>query len=184
SNTGGQCSKATPQAAVAKFAAGGKPLPKKDLGMLAMTYGNVYVAQVALGANDSQCVKAFVEAESYDGPSIIIAYCHCIAHGIDMRTALDQQKRAVQSGAWPIYRYDPRRAARGENPLQLDSKAPSISLKDYAYNETRFKMLTTTNPEQAERLLQQAQQNLNARWQMYEHLASMPGAPKEEQSDR
>lgn len=179
SNTGGQCSKATPQAAVAKFAAGGKPLPKKDLGMLAMTYGNVYVAQVAMGANDNQCVKAFVEAESYDGPSIIIAYCHCIAHGIDMRTALDQQKRAVQSGAWPIYRYDPRRAARGENPLQLDSKAPSISLKDYAYNETRFKMLTKTNPEQAERLLQQAQQNLNARWRIYEHLSSMPGLPGE-----
>jgi pyruvate-ferredoxin/flavodoxin oxidoreductase len=173
SNTGGQMSKATPRAAVAKFAAGGKPMPKKDLGMIYMTYGNVYVAQVAMGARDTQTVKAFVEAESYDGPSLIIAYSHCIAHGITMRTGFDQQQRAVDSGAWVLYRYDPRRADQGLNPLQLDSKAPKIPLKDYAYKETRFKMLTQSKPEQAERLLALAQQDVKERWQMYEQLASL-----------
>jgi pyruvate-ferredoxin/flavodoxin oxidoreductase len=173
SNTGGQMSKATPRAAVAKFAAGGKPLPKKDLGMIYMTYGNVYVAQVAMGARDTQTVKAFVEAESYDGPSLIIAYSHCIAHGINMRTGFDQHQLAVDSGAWVLYRYDPRRAAQGLNPLQLDSKAPKIPLKDYAYNETRFKMLTQSKPEQAERLIALAQQDVKERWQMYEQLASL-----------
>jgi pyruvate-ferredoxin/flavodoxin oxidoreductase len=173
SNTGGQMSKATPRAAVAKFAAGGKPMPKKDLGMIYMTYGNVYVAQVAMGARDTQTVKAFVEAESYDGPSLVIAYSHCIAHGITMRTGFDQHQRAVDSGAWVLYRYDPRRAAQGLNPLQLDSKAPKIPLKDYAYNETRFKMLTQSKPEQAERLLALAQQDVKERWQMYEQLASL-----------
>ncbi len=126
SNTGGQCSKATPRAAVAKFAAAGKPTPKKDLGLIAMSYGTVYVAQVAMGATDAQTVRAFVEAESYDGPSLIIAYSHCIAHGINMRTGFDQQKAAVACGAWPLYRYDPRLAEQGKNPLQLDSKAPTI----------------------------------------------------------
>jgi pyruvate-ferredoxin/flavodoxin oxidoreductase len=173
SNTGGQMSKATPRAAVAKFAAGGKPMPKKDLGMIYMTYGNVYVAQVAMGARDTQTVKAFVEAESYDGPSLVIAYSHCIAHGITMRKGFDQHQRAVDSGAWVLYRYDPRRAAQGLNPLQLDSKAPKIPLKDYAYNETRFKMLTQSKPEQAERLLALAQQDVKERWQMYEQLASL-----------
>jgi pyruvate-ferredoxin/flavodoxin oxidoreductase len=173
SNTGGQMSKATPRAAVAKFAAGGKPMPKKDLGMIYMTYGNVYVAQVAMGARDAQTVKAFVEAESYDGPSLIIAYSHCIAHGINMRLGFDQHQLAVDSGAWVLYRYDPRRAAQGLNPLQLDSKAPKVPVKDYAYNETRFKMLTQSKPEEAARLIALMQQDVNARWRMYEQMASL-----------
>ncbi len=173
SNTGGQMSKATPRGAVAKFAAGGKPLPKKDLGMIAMTYGNIYVAQIAMGAGDRQTVQAFVEAESYGGPSLIIAYSHCIAHGINMRTGFDQHQAAVDSGAWVLYRYDPRRVEQGLNPLQLDSKAPKIALKDYAYNETRFKMLTQTKPQEAERLMALAQHDVNERWRMYEQLASL-----------
>ena len=173
SNTGGQMSKATPRAAVAKFAAGGKPLPKKDLGMIAITYGNIYVAQVAMGASDRQTVRAFVEAEGYDGPSLIIAYSHCIAHGINMRTGFDQQTAAVDSGSWVLYRYDPRRADQGLNPLQLDSRAPKIPLKDYAYNETRFKMLTQSKPEEAERLIELAQQDVYDTWQKYEQLASL-----------
>lgn len=178
SNTGGQCSKATPRAAVAKFAAGGKPAPKKDLGLLAMTYGNIYVAQVAMGANDNQCVKAFVEAESYDGPSLIVAYSHCIMHGINMRTAVDQQKAAVASGAWLLYRHDPRLTEQGKNPLQLDSKAPTMALKDYAYNETRYTMLTKSKPDEAARLIELAQQDVNRRWQMYQQLAATPGNEK------
>jgi pyruvate-ferredoxin/flavodoxin oxidoreductase len=173
SNTGGQMSKATPRAAVAKFAAGGKPLPKKDLGMIAMSYGNIYVAQVAMGSNDTQTVKAFVEAESYDGPSLIIAYSHCIAHGINMRLGFDQQKAAVDSGSWVLYRFDPRRAQQGQNPLQLDSRAPKIPLKDYAYNETRFRMLTQSKPQEAERLLKLFQQDVDSRWQRYQQLASL-----------
>jgi pyruvate-ferredoxin/flavodoxin oxidoreductase len=173
SNTGGQMSKATPRAAVAKFAAGGKPLPKKDLGMIAMTYGNIYVAQIAMGANDTQTVKAFVEAESYPGPSLIIAYSHCIAHGINMRKGFDQQKLAVDSGAWVLYRYDPRRADKGLNPLQLDSRAPKVPLKDFAYNETRYRMLTQSKPKEAERLLKLAQEDVQERRQMYEQLASL-----------
>jgi len=173
SNTGGQMSKATPRAAVARFAASGKPLPKKDLGMIAMTYGNIYVCQVAMGANDNQTVKAFIEAESYDGPSMIIAYSHCINQGINMRTAFDQQQGAVDSGAWILYRYDPRRTAQGLNPLQLDSKAPKISFKDYAYNETRFKMLTQSDPERAEKLIVLAQKDVTSRWRMYEQLAAL-----------
>ncbi|PKO06004.1 MAG: pyruvate:ferredoxin (flavodoxin) oxidoreductase [Chloroflexi bacterium HGW-Chloroflexi-3] len=141
SNTGGQASKATPRAAVAKFAANGKPLPKKDLGMIAMAYGYVYVAKVAMGANDAQTLKAFKEAEAFEGPSIIIAYSHCIAHGIDMQKGLEQQKLAVQSGIWPIYRYNPDFIADGKNPLIIDSKDPSISVQEYAYNETRYRML-------------------------------------------
>ncbi len=175
SNTGGQCSKATPRAAVARFAAGGKPMPKKDLGLLMMTYGNIFVAQVAMGANDGQCVKAFVEAESYDGPSLIMAYSHCIMHGINMTTAFDQQKAAVASGAWLLYRHDPRLAEQGKNPLQLDSKAPSMPLKDYAYNETRYTMLTKSKPDEAARLIKLAQQDVDRRWQMYQQLAAVPG---------
>ena len=182
SNTGGQCSKATPRAAVAKFAEGGKPLAKKDLGMLAITYGNVYVAQVAFGASDAQCVRAFVEAESHPGPSLVIAYSHCIpAHGIDGRTGYSQQKLAVASGAWVLYRFDPRLAEQGTNPLQLDSKPPSIPLKDYAYNETRYTMLTKSKPEQAKRLMELAQQDVTGRWRMYEQLAAMSYAGKEQE---
>jgi pyruvate-ferredoxin/flavodoxin oxidoreductase len=138
-----------------------------------MTYGNIYVAQVAMGASDRQTVKAFVEAESYPGPSLIIAYSHCIAHGINMLQGFDQQQLAVDSGAWIMYRYDPRRAEQGLNPLQLDSKAPKIPLKEYAYNETRFKMLTQSKPEEAERLLVLAQRDVEERWRMYEQLASL-----------
>ena len=173
SNTGGQMSKATPRGAVAKFAAAGKPLPKKDLGLIATTYGNVYVAQVAMGANDRQTVRAFVEAESYDGPSLIIAYSHCIAHGFNLRDGFDQQQLAVDAGAWVLYRYDPRRAEQNLNPLQLDSKAPKVPFKDFAYNETRFKMLTQSKPEEAERLLALAQKDANERWRTYEQLASL-----------
>jgi len=180
SNTGGQCSKATPIGAVAKFAAGGKPTPRKDLGMIAMTYGNIYVAQIAMGANDAQSVKAFVEADSYPGSSLIIAYSHCIAHGFNLAAGFEQQKKAVASGAWPLYRFDPRLADEGKNPLQLDSKAPSIPLADYIYNETRFKMLQTADPEMAAKLLEYGQANVNARWRMYEHMAAMDYAPAAE----
>ncbi|MCD6303916.1 MAG: pyruvate:ferredoxin (flavodoxin) oxidoreductase, partial [Planctomycetes bacterium] len=173
SNTGGQCSKATPQGAIAKFAAAGKPLPKKDLGMIAMTYGNIYVAQVAMGASDAQCVRAFLEAESYPGPSLIIAYSHCIAHGINMTLGMDQQKAAVASGAWTLYRYDPRRAAEGKNPLQLDSKAPSIPLEQYAYNENRFRLLTKTMPERAKQLIELSQQDVEKRFNLYKQMAEM-----------
>ncbi len=170
SNTGGQMSKSTPRGAVAKFAAGGKPRPKKDLAMLAMSYGNVYVARVAMGGNDSQTVQAFIEAERYDGPSLIIAYSHCIAHGINMTKGMEQQKLAVNSGYWPLFRYDPMAIDEGKPPLHLDSRAPSIPLKDYMYRETRFKMLTKSKPAEAERLLALAQQDVQQRWSMYEHL--------------
>jgi len=139
SNTGGQMSKATPLGGVAKFAAAGKPIPKKDLALQALSYGYVYVARVALGANDTQLVKALIEAEKYDGPSLIIAYSHCIAHGINMKYGLKQQKLAVDSGYWPLFRFNPDAAKRGENPFRLDSKAPKIPLEDYVYNETRYK---------------------------------------------
>jgi pyruvate-ferredoxin/flavodoxin oxidoreductase len=171
SNTGGQASKSTSLAAVAKFAAGGKARPKKDLGMMAMSYGNVYVAQVAMGANDAHTVKAILEAEAYDGPSLIIAYSHCIEHGIDMAKGLQQQKLAVDSGHWILYRYNPALRDEGKNPLQLDSKTPKIPLKDYAYNETRYRMLAQSNPEAAERLLALAQAEVLARWARYEKLA-------------
>jgi len=173
SNTGGQASKATGLGAVAKFAAGGKPTPKKDLGMMAMTYGNVYVSQVAMGANDAHTIKAFLEAEAYDGPSLIIAYSHCIAHGINMAKGMDQQKLAVKSGYWPLYRYNPALKAEGKNPLQLDSKAPAIPLRDYIYNETRYRMLAQSDPEAAEHLLTLAQEAVNERWHKYEQLASI-----------
>jgi pyruvate-ferredoxin/flavodoxin oxidoreductase len=172
SNTGGQMSKATPRGAVAKFAAGGKQAPKKDLGMMAMSYGTVYVARVAMGAKDEHTLKAFLEAEAYPGASLIIAYSHCIAHGIDMTTAMQNQKAAVDAGQWLLYRYHPDRAARGENPLQLDSHAPKIPLEKYMYMENRFKMLTKSNPDDAKRLLQEAQDDVNARWKLYEYLAA------------
>jgi pyruvate-ferredoxin/flavodoxin oxidoreductase len=173
SNTGGQTSKATPRGAVARFSAAGKVTPKKDLAVLAMTYGNVYVARVAMGAGDMQTLKAFNEAEAYNGPSLIIAYATCIAHGIDMKQGLSQQKLAVQSGHWPLFRFDPRRAAEGKNPMQLDSKAPSVPLEDYIYNETRYSMLRQSHPQEAKKLLEEARQDVAARWKMYETWASM-----------
>jgi len=173
SNTGGQASKATPLAAVAKFAAGGKPLPKKDLGLMAMAYGNVYVAEVAMGANDAHTVKAFLEAESFEGPSLIIAYSHCIAHGIDMAKGMDQQKLAVQTGYWPLYRYDPRRKAEGKPPLQLDSKAPKVALSEYMAGEARYRMLRQTNPEHVDELMARAQEAVLQRWQKYVELAKL-----------
>jgi pyruvate-ferredoxin/flavodoxin oxidoreductase len=172
SNTGGQASKSTPRGAVAKFAAGGKPGPKKDLGLMAITYGNVYVASVAMGAKDEHTLKAFLEAEAYDGPSIIIAYSHCIAHGIDMTTAMTDQKVAVESGQWLLYRYNPERAATGENPLALDSRAPSRKVQEYLLQQTRFKMLTKSKPEDANRLWKMAQQDVENRYRMYEYMAS------------
>jgi pyruvate-ferredoxin/flavodoxin oxidoreductase len=176
SNTGGQMSKATPLGAVAKFAAGGKPRPKKDLAMISMTYGNIYVARVAFGMNDMHTVRAFQEAEAYDGCSLIIAYSHCIAHGYDLKHGLDQQKAAVQSGHWPLMRYNPDLVKQGKNPLVLDSKAPSITLDKFENNETRFAMLTHSDPEAAKRLLAMAQDEVNARWRLYEHWAAMPGS--------
>ncbi len=173
SNTGGQMSKSTPRGAVAKFAAGGKVMAKKDLGLIAMTYGNIYVASVALGAKDEQALRAFVEAESYPGPSLIIAYSHCIAHGIavDMGVGARQQKLAVESGQWLLYRFDPRRAAAGENPLQLDSLAAKIKLQDYLLSENRFKMLTKSKPEEAKKLFAQAQVDADRRWKFYQSLS-------------
>ncbi|HYB75027.1 MAG TPA: pyruvate:ferredoxin (flavodoxin) oxidoreductase [Candidatus Sulfotelmatobacter sp.] len=181
SNTGGQMSKATPRGAVAKFAAGGKPLVKKDLALLAMTYGNIYVARVAMGANDAHTVRVFLEAEAFDGPSLIIAYSHCIAHGYDMVHGLEQQKAAVLSGYWPLFRYNPDLAKEGKNPLKLDSKAPSIPLERYAYNETRYTMLAQTHPAAARDLLALAQEDVRKRWRLYEHWAAMPvdGAAQE-----
>jgi pyruvate-ferredoxin/flavodoxin oxidoreductase len=173
SNTGGQMSKSTPRAAVAKFAAAGKPVSKKDLGLHAINYGSVYVASVALGANDAQTIRAYLDAESFDGPSIIIAYSHCIAHGIDMTRGMQQQKAAVNSGHWLLYRYDPRLSAQGKNPLLLDSRPPAIPVKDYAYSETRYKMLTLSHPEEAKRLLQLAQNDIRVRYQFYQQLAGL-----------
>ena len=173
SNTGGQASKSTPRAAVAKFAAKGKGLPKKDLGLIAMAYGYVYVAKVAMGGSDQQTLNAFLEADAYDGPSLIIAYSHCIAHGIDMRKGLEQQKLAVQSGYWPLYRYNPALIAQGKNPLSLDSKDPTVPIDQYVYNETRYKMLVQSDEERAEMLLKQAQQDVRARWEYYKQMAAM-----------
>jgi pyruvate-ferredoxin/flavodoxin oxidoreductase len=173
SNTGGQASKATPRAAVAKFAMGGKGMPKKDLGLIAMSYGYVYVARIAMGANDQQTLRAMLEAESYDGPSLIIAYSHCIAHGYDMAKGLEQQKLAVQSGHWPMYRYDPRLAEQGQNPLIIESKEPSIPVSQYAYNETRYKMLTQLDEARAEELMKEAQRDAKSRWILYQQMAAM-----------
>jgi pyruvate-ferredoxin/flavodoxin oxidoreductase len=172
SNTGGQASKATPLGAVAKFAAGGKPTIKKDLGMGAMRYGNVYIAQIAMGANDTQTVKAFLEAEAHLGPSLIIAYSQCIAHGIDMAKGMTQQKLAVESGHWPLYRYNPALEGEGKNPFQLDSRDPKVPLQDYIYTEGRYRMLQRSDPEAAKILLEHAQQAVNHRWQQYKKLAT------------
>ncbi|PPT05732.1 Pyruvate-flavodoxin oxidoreductase [Geitlerinema sp. FC II] len=174
SNTGGQSSKATPRGAVAKFAAGGKPAAKKDLGLIAMTYGNVYVASVAMGARDEHTLKAFLEAEAYDGPSLIIAYSHCIAHGINMTTAMSHQKALVESGRWLLYRYNPDLKAEGKNPLHIDSRSPKKGVRDSMYAENRFKMLTKTKPQDAKRLLQEAQADVDTRWKMYQYLAARP----------
>ena len=179
SNTGGQASKATPRAAVAKFASGGKTTGKKDLGMIAVDYGNVYVAQVAMGANPLQTLKAFEEADSYRGPSLILAYSHCIAHGCEMSTAMSHQKEAVASAYWPLYRYDPRKGGDGHHPLHLDSRAPTIPVKEFALKEARYAMLARANPEQAEQLLSLAQRDVDERWRFYEQMAGvereMPG---------
>lgn len=171
SNTGGQSSKATPKAAVAKYAASGKPAPKKDLGMIAMTYGNVYVASVALGARDEHTLKAFLEAEAYNGPSIIIAYSHCIAHGINMTTGMNHQKTLVESGRWLLYRHNPELLNQGKNPLQLDMRSPTQSVEHSMYQENRFKMLTKSKPDVAKHLLEQAQAEVDTRWQTYQYLA-------------
>lgn len=172
SNTGGQMSKATPRAAIAKFAAGGKPAPKKDLGLMAMTYGTVYVASVAMGARDEHTLRAFLEAESYPGPSLIMAYSHCIAHGINMAKGMAQQRLAVESGRWLLYRYDPRRTQQGDNPLVVDSRTPRQSLETALYSENRFKMLLRSNPEAAKTLLEEARQDVATRWHLYQYLAA------------
>ena len=173
SNTGGQASKSTPRGAVAKFAAAGKRQGKKDLALMAMSYGNVYVGKVALGANDAHTVKVFEEAEAYEGPSLIIAYCHCIAHGIDMVKGLDQQKKAVEAGHWMLMRYNPDLAKEGKNPLVIDSKEPTLPLEDYIYNEVRYKSLRATAPEEAALLLEEEKKAIRDKWRFYKHMAEM-----------
>ena len=172
SNTGGQSSKATPIGAVAKFAAAGKSVAKKDLALQAIAYGTVYVARVAMGADPQQTLTALRDAEAYDGPSLVIAYSHCIAHGIEMRQGLDQQYRAVASGHWPLVRYDPAVRASGGNPFQLDSPRPRIPLEDYVYHELRYRMLRNSDPAEAERLLRLKQEAVDQRWQTYEEMAT------------
>jgi pyruvate-ferredoxin/flavodoxin oxidoreductase len=174
SNTGGQMSKATPVGAIAKFAAGGKDITKKDLGAMAMSYGYVYVAKISMGANMSQTIKAFREAESYDGPSIIIAYSHCINHGIDMMHGMDQQKAAVSSGIWPLFRYDPRLKNEGKNPFQLDSKEATTALEDFMYKEVRFKSLKAASPDRADALLAKAKAQVERTFKEYKYLAERP----------
>jgi pyruvate-ferredoxin/flavodoxin oxidoreductase len=173
SNTGGQASKATPRAAVAKFAAGGKTTDKKDLGQIAMSYGNVYVAQVAMGGNMTQTVRAFTEAAAHPGVSLILAYSPCIAHGIDMSTQMTHQKKATESGYWPLFRYDPAREAEGMPGLRLDSRTPTISFAEYAREEARFSMLRRTNPERADELMRLAQQDIDNRWNLYEQMVEI-----------
>ena len=173
SNTGGQMSKATPRGSIAKFAAAGRPLGKKDLGLMMMSYGSVYVAQIALGASHNQTVKAMVEAEKFNGPSLLLCYSHCIAHGIDMSLGLQNEDRAVKSGHWLLYRYNPDLINLGKNPLQLDSKEPSIPFKDYAYAEMRFRSLVNQNPDRARDLLELGQMDCDRRWQLYSQLAKM-----------
>jgi pyruvate-ferredoxin/flavodoxin oxidoreductase len=175
SNTGGQASKATPLGAVAKFAAAGKRVARKDLALQAIAYGNVYVAQVAMGANPQQTLLAFREAEAYDGPSLILAYSHCIAHGIDMQYGMHQQSLAVASGYWPLFRFNPAMRKVGENPFRLDSVRPTISFKDYAYNEIRYHALTMTRPAEAEELALMAQAAVTEKYHAYEQLAGLDG---------
>jgi pyruvate-ferredoxin/flavodoxin oxidoreductase len=169
SNTGGQASKASPRGAVAKFAARGKQTAKKDLGMLAMAYGNVYVAKVAVGSSDMQTVKALLEAEAWPGPSLVIAYATCIAHGFDMAGSMAHMRDAVRSGHWPLYRYNPD----AERPFQLDSKAPTVPLREFAGSEARFAMLARTAPEEFERLMGLAEEDTRERWRYYEQLAGV-----------
>ncbi|MCX7726001.1 MAG: thiamine pyrophosphate-dependent enzyme, partial [Chitinispirillaceae bacterium] len=173
SNTGGQSSKSTPMGAVAKFAAGGKPTTKKDLGLMAMTYGYVYVASIALGANQNQAIKAIVEAESYDGPSLIICYSHCINHGIDMVKGNYNQKLAVESGHWPLYRYNPALAEEGKNPLIIDSKEPTIPLSEYVYKENRYRILQRANPEVSAKLIEESEKRIKARFNLLKAMASI-----------
>ena len=172
SNTGGQASKATPMGAAAKFAMAGKAMAKKDLAMMAMTYGHLYVARVAMGAKDAQTVKAFKEAESYPGTSLIIAYSHCIAHGYDLNDGISQQEKAVESGYWPLFRYDPRRIAAGESPLKLDSPAPKIELSQFVGHETRFRQVEAANPARYKKLMDQAQHDIREKYSLYEHLSA------------
>jgi pyruvate-ferredoxin/flavodoxin oxidoreductase len=171
SNTGGQMSKATPVGAIAAFAAGGKPLVKKDLGLMAMSYGYVYVARIAMGANKLQTVRAMLEAESYNGPSLLIAYSHCINHGYDLRLGMEQQKRAVAAGLWNLVRFDPRLKEQGKNPLLLDSREPKIPVEDYMYNEIRFRSLKQINQEAADKYLKVAQEGAKERYLYYRYLA-------------
>jgi len=173
SNTGGQRSKATPRGAVARFAFAGKETAKKDLALMAINYGNVYVARVAMGGSDMQTLKAFEEAEAYDGPSLIVAFAHCVAHGYDLMYGMDQQKLAVQAGYWPLFRYNPELVKQGKNPLQLDSRAPSVPLQKYMMNETRFNILTHADEEAAKKLLREAEEDVRSRWELYEKLASL-----------
>jgi pyruvate-ferredoxin/flavodoxin oxidoreductase len=174
SNTGGQRSKATPRGAVARFAFGGKETAKKDLAMMAVNYGNVYVARVAMGGSDTQTLKAFEEADAYVGPSLIVAFSHCVAHGYDLMYGMDQQKLAVQSGYWPLFRYNPELVKQGKNPLQLDSRPPSVPLQKYMLNETRFNILNHADAEAAKKLLHEAEEDVRSRWDLYEKLASLP----------
>jgi pyruvate-ferredoxin/flavodoxin oxidoreductase len=179
SNTGGQASKATPLAAVAKFATGGKQIGKKDLGMLAMSYGHVYVASVAFGAKDAQTVNAMLEAVSYDGPSLIIAYSPCIEHGYHLGQGNVQQDLAVKSGYWPLYRFDPRRIAKGEAPLKLDSKEPKATFSDFIAGENRFRMLAKSHPVEAERLAEIGQKFIERKWTALKHFAELKYAATE-----
>ena len=171
SNTGGQASKATPLGAIARFAAAGKRTPRKDLALQAIAYGNVYVAQVAMGANPQQTLLAFREAEAYPGPSLILAYSHCIAHGYDLRHGLRQQDLAAASGYWPLFRYNPAMRRVGENPFRLDSPRPTIPFRDYAYNETRYRALAQARPEEAAHLLAAAQAAIDEKYRAYEEMA-------------
>jgi pyruvate-ferredoxin/flavodoxin oxidoreductase len=175
SNTGGQASKATPLGAVAKFAAAGKRVARKDLALQVIAYGNVYVAQIAMGANPQQTLQAFREAEAYEGPSLILAYSHCIAHGFDLRLGMKQQDLAVASGYWPLFRYIPAMRAVGESPFRLDSPRPTIPLKDYVYNELRYYALSLTRPTEAAELLRRAQADVNEKYRTYEEFASLRG---------
>jgi pyruvate-ferredoxin/flavodoxin oxidoreductase len=166
-------SKATPRASTAQFAAAGKPMPKKDLGLMMMSYGNVYVAQLAIGSSHNQAVKAMVEAERYNGPSLLLCYSHCIAHGIDMAEGMKREEMAVKSGHWLLYRYNPDLMEQGKNPLKLDSKEPSISFKEYAYAENRFRKLVAQDAQRAERLIKLGQQDCDRRWNLYRQMAAM-----------
>jgi pyruvate-ferredoxin/flavodoxin oxidoreductase len=181
SNTGGQMSKSTPRAATAQFAFGGKKSPKKDIGMIFSTYGNVYVARIAMGSNPAQTAKAIAEAEAYDGPSLIIAYSHCINHGINMANGLEQQKKAVACGHWPLYRYNPDLEAEGKNPLTIDSKEPTLPFTDYILSENRYKMLKRINPSQADELIAQAEKDAMKSWKFLKgrHAALEPEKTEE-----